>query len=227
MSGAAISPRTSTRPGTSTVPVTPSSSPSSLGRTGAGATAISWFWTRAVGPSVAQWRTPSRDGIAVAPGSPQAASHEQQRKRRNHGIRADPDRSNWDDWDHRRGPHRTGLGAHGAAGRSGGRDREQPRPGIFGAGGGHTRRRSVGWHGPRGGGSRHRRDRGAVDQRPRWLLDALLTAASTARAVDAPFTVVASGLDNPRGLAFGPEGALYVAEAARAGTGPCITGPAG
>lgn len=34
--------------------------------------------------------------------------------------------------------------------------------------------------------------------------------------------VVASGLDNPRGLAFGPEGALYVVEAGRGGAGPCI-----
>lgn len=34
--------------------------------------------------------------------------------------------------------------------------------------------------------------------------------------------VVMSGLDNPRGLAFGPEGALYVAEAGRGGPGPCI-----
>ena len=34
-------------------------------------------------------------------------------------------------------------------------------------------------------------------------------------------TVVMSGLDNPRSLAFGPEGALYVAEAGRGGAGPC------
>jgi hypothetical protein len=34
-------------------------------------------------------------------------------------------------------------------------------------------------------------------------------------------TVVMSGLDNPRGLAFGPEGGLYVAEAGRGGGGPC------
>lgn len=34
-------------------------------------------------------------------------------------------------------------------------------------------------------------------------------------------TVVMSGLDNPRGLAFGPEGALYVVEAGRGGGGPC------
>src|SRR5262249_60893504 len=36
------------------------------------------------------------------------------------------------------------------------------------------------------------------------------------------FEVVMSGLDNPRGLAFGPEGALYVAEAGRGGDGPCF-----
>jgi hypothetical protein len=33
--------------------------------------------------------------------------------------------------------------------------------------------------------------------------------------------VVMSGLDNPRGMALGPEGALYVAEAGRGGNGPC------
>src|SRR6188472_983268 len=38
--------------------------------------------------------------------------------------------------------------------------------------------------------------------------------------------VVATGLDNPRGLAFGP-GGLYVAEAGRGGSAPCQTGPEG
>jgi hypothetical protein len=36
-----------------------------------------------------------------------------------------------------------------------------------------------------------------------------------------PFKVVAKGLDNPRGLAIGPNGTLYVAEAGKGGTGPC------
>jgi hypothetical protein len=35
-------------------------------------------------------------------------------------------------------------------------------------------------------------------------------------------TVVMSGLDNPRGLAFGPGHTLYVAEAGKGGTGACI-----
>jgi len=34
--------------------------------------------------------------------------------------------------------------------------------------------------------------------------------------------VIASGLDNPRQLSFGPGGALYVAESGHGGSGPCI-----
>lgn len=40
-------------------------------------------------------------------------------------------------------------------------------------------------------------------------------------------TTVASGLDGPRGLAFAPDGSLYVAESGRGGDGPCFTGPEG
>lgn len=39
--------------------------------------------------------------------------------------------------------------------------------------------------------------------------------------------VVVAGLDNPRHLVFGPDGALYVAEAGAGGEGPCVEGPEG
>jgi hypothetical protein len=45
--------------------------------------------------------------------------------------------------------------------------------------------------------------------------------AATAASVQPVMT----GLDNPRGLAFGPEGALYVAEAGRGGPGLCVPLP--
>ena len=48
-----------------------------------------------------------------------------------------------------------------------------------------------------------------------------------ASAVAQAPTVVMSGLDNPRGLAFSPNGALYVTEAGRGGAGPCETNGAG
>ncbi|HEX2235517.1 MAG TPA: ScyD/ScyE family protein [Actinomycetota bacterium] len=44
---------------------------------------------------------------------------------------------------------------------------------------------------------------------------------------DAETTVVATGLNNPRGLAWGPDNALYVAEAGKGGSGPCLSGPEG
>jgi hypothetical protein len=53
------------------------------------------------------------------------------------------------------------------------------------------------------------------------LAAALLAVVATTTASAAP-TVVASGLDNPRGLTFGSDGTLYVAEAGRGGSGPCF-----
>ena len=49
---------------------------------------------------------------------------------------------------------------------------------------------------------------------------ALLAATGFAKAQSV--TTVMSGLDNPRGLAFGPEGGLYVVEAGRGGDGPAV-----
>ena len=51
----------------------------------------------------------------------------------------------------------------------------------------------------------------------------LTTAAADAQSVD----VVASGLNNPRGLAFAPNGDLYVVEAGTGGTEGCHIGPTG
>jgi hypothetical protein len=53
------------------------------------------------------------------------------------------------------------------------------------------------------------------------------SAASTAGAVAATMTAVASGLDNPRDLAFGPDGRLYVAEAGHGGPYCAPGGPGG
>ena len=54
----------------------------------------------------------------------------------------------------------------------------------------------------------------------------LLAVAGNSFA-QSPYEVVMSGLDNPRGLAFAPNGALYVAEAGRGGPGPCLVSPVG
>ncbi|HEY8778115.1 MAG TPA: ScyD/ScyE family protein [Gaiellaceae bacterium] len=53
------------------------------------------------------------------------------------------------------------------------------------------------------------------------VVAAVLAAGSSADATPTIQTVM-SGLDAPRGLAWGPEGGLYVAEAGRGGDGPCV-----
>jgi len=53
-----------------------------------------------------------------------------------------------------------------------------------------------------------------------------LTGVSPAQAQTGP-EVIASGLNNPRGLSFSPDGGLYVAEAGTGGSGPCFQGPEG
>ncbi|MDZ8186622.1 MAG: ScyD/ScyE family protein [Nostoc sp. ChiSLP02] len=47
----------------------------------------------------------------------------------------------------------------------------------------------------------------------------------TKAAEAASFSVIADGLDNPRGLAFGTDGSLYVTEAGTGGSGACVPSP--
>jgi sugar lactone lactonase YvrE len=57
--------------------------------------------------------------------------------------------------------------------------------------------------------------------------EALAAAAKHGSGGSGALEVIADGLDNPRGIGFGPDGALYVAESGSGGAGPCFTGPEG
>ncbi|GAA2582867.1 hypothetical protein GCM10010435_70770 [Winogradskya consettensis] len=61
------------------------------------------------------------------------------------------------------------------------------------------------------------------------LVPALPAAATTpATTTTTPaLTVVATNLNNPRGLTFAPDGTLYIAEAGTGGPGPCLDGAEG
>jgi hypothetical protein len=58
------------------------------------------------------------------------------------------------------------------------------------------------------------------------IVGVCLLTVTTTRLVAATNTRIMSGLNNPRGLAIGPNGALYVAEAGIGGAGPCLVNPA-
>jgi hypothetical protein len=58
------------------------------------------------------------------------------------------------------------------------------------------------------------------------IISIFLALVSETKVVEAAILdVVASGLDNPRRIAFGPDGSLYVAEAGKGGLGPVLIGP--
>jgi hypothetical protein len=59
------------------------------------------------------------------------------------------------------------------------------------------------------------------------VVAALLPAAPAAAHRNKSPKVVASGLDNPRDLDVSRSGTVYVVEAGRGGSGPCLTGPEG
>jgi hypothetical protein len=66
----------------------------------------------------------------------------------------------------------------------------------------------------------------------RWRRSALVAVLASTFAFSgltraAELQVIATGLNNPRGLDFAPNGALYIAEAGVGGSGPIVEGPEG
>lgn len=60
-----------------------------------------------------------------------------------------------------------------------------------------------------------------------FVVQSDVTPVGAHAAVQESIEVIATGLNNPKGLNFGPDGALYVAEAGSGGDGPCAPGPQG
>lgn len=54
---------------------------------------------------------------------------------------------------------------------------------------------------------------------------AIINFAPAQKTIAISLSVVAKDLDSPRGLAFGPDGALYVTEAGKGGNGNCVPSP--
>jgi hypothetical protein len=74
---------------------------------------------------------------------------------------------------------------------------------------------------------KHRHRRLSLVAMTAGVVLACLSVASPAGAHQSEVDVIASGLDNPRGLAFANDGSLLVAESGRGGPGPCFPGPEG